>query len=259
MKNLSQLQLKDETLDSFYHGKVLVLQKKRGYRFSVDAPLLADFIETKEGEEILEIGGGCGIISLLLSLKPFKHLICLEIQASLADLARRNVMLNHLEERITVVEGDIRFFQPGRKFDVIFSNPPYFKSKTGIIGQNRERALARHEVTVKAEDIVKKMGELLKAEGRGYLIYPMKRYDEIMKLLRQERLKIWRERLVLSKADRPPKFFMVEFGLIDKPKIEMPPLILFNSKGEYTVEAKRIFAGQSSYNLEKERRGENLA
>ncbi|MCX7975281.1 MAG: methyltransferase [Candidatus Aminicenantes bacterium] len=259
MKEINWLKEKDETLDSFYHGKVLILQKKKGYRFSVDAPLLADFIETKEGEELLEIGGGCGVISLLLSLKSFKHITCLEIQPSLADLARRNVVLNQLEGRITVVEGDIRVYQPEKKFDVIFSNPPYFQTETGFIGHNQERALARHEVTVQASDIIKKMAELLKSKGRIYLIYPIKRYDEIIALLKQHGFSIWRLRFVLPKADRPPRFFMVEAGLVEKPKIEMPPLILFDSNGQYTAEAKRIFAGGEISVLGKEKRGEGLA
>jgi tRNA1(Val) A37 N6-methylase TrmN6 len=97
MKQRSQLKGEDETLDSFYRGSILVLQKKEGYRFSVDAPLLADFVKTKRSDEILELGAGNGIISLLLSIKPFKHITAVEIQGSLADMARRNVKLNNLE------------------------------------------------------------------------------------------------------------------------------------------------------------------
>ena len=101
----------DETLDSFYLGRILVLQKKRRYRFSVDAPLLADFIKTKASEELLELGTGNGIVSLLLSIKPFQHITAVEIQESLADLARRNVFLNNLEGKITIIQEDLRNFR----------------------------------------------------------------------------------------------------------------------------------------------------
>lgn len=243
MESLLCFKREDETLDSFYHGKILILQKKKGYRFSVDAPILADFIETKENEELLEIGAGCGIISLLLSLKPFKHITCLEIQSSLADLARRNVFLNRLKDKITVIAGDIKFYQPGKKFDVIFANPPYFKLKSGLLGRCKERTIARHEIALNALELIKKIVEFLKTEGRCCLIYPFSRYKEIMKLLAKHGLKIWRERLVLSKIDRPPRFFLIEAGFIEKPKKEIPTLILFGPDGQYKAEAKKIFAG----------------
>ena len=124
MTNPADLRRDDETLDAFYHGRVRVLQKKKGYRFSVDAPLLADFIRTRADDEALDLGTGSGIISLLLSVKPFRRIAALEIQAGLADLARRNVEINGLGDRIEVVEGDLRAYEPGRRFDLIFSNPP---------------------------------------------------------------------------------------------------------------------------------------
>jgi len=254
---LAWLKRDDETLDTFFHGRILVLQKKKGYRFSVDAPVLADFIETQEGEEVLEIGGGCGIISMLLSEKPFRHLTCLEIQPALAELARRNVRLNRLEERITVIEGDIRFYQPGKKFAVVFSNPPYFRVRSGWLGHNEERAIARHETMVTARDIMEKTAELLEAEGRSYFIYPINRYQEIMGLIKQYGLKPWRQRLVLPKTDRPPRFFLVEAGFLDQPTKEMPPLILFGPDGMYSAEAKRIFAGERLKGSEVENQGEN--
>jgi tRNA1(Val) A37 N6-methylase TrmN6 len=259
MKNCFRLKREDETLDSFYHGRILVLQKRKGYRFSVDAPILADFIETREGEELLEIGGGCGIISLLLSLKPWKHITCLEIQPSLADLARRNVALNQLEGKITVVEADIRDYRPGKKFDVIFSNPPYFRLRSGWLGRCEERALARHEISVRASEVMEKMVEWLKPEGRGYLIYPINRYKEIMELLARHGLKTWRLRLVFSKVDRPPRFFLVEAGRLEKPMMAMPPLILFEPEGHYTEEAKRIFAGPEAGLTGNAKRGESRA
>lgn len=259
MENLLWLKREDETLDSFYHGQILVLQKKKGYRFSVDAPLLADFIQTKDNEELLEIGGGCGIISLLLSLKPFKHITCLEIQPSLADLARRNVVLNRLEDKITVIEADIRFYQPGKKFDVIFANPPYFKLKSGWLGSSEEKVIARHEIALQAPEIIEKIVELLKPEGRCCLIYPINRYKEIIKLITEHGLKIWRERLVLSKIDRPPRFFLVEAGFLEKPKEEMSALILFGPDGKYTAEAKRIFAGPKIKITPDEKRRESCA
>jgi len=131
-----------ETLDAFYHGRIRVRQGKKGYRFSVDAPLLADFVRTREEDEGLEIGTGSGIIALLLSVKPFRRITALEIQAGLADLARRNVELNGLGGRIEVVEADLRTFEPGRTFDLIFSNPPYIRKATGFLGASAEKSAA---------------------------------------------------------------------------------------------------------------------
>ncbi|MGB9893857.1 MAG: tRNA1(Val) (adenine(37)-N6)-methyltransferase, partial [Candidatus Saccharicenans sp.] len=132
----------DESLDTFYRGRILVLQRKNGFRFSVDAPLLADFIRTKESDELMEIGTGCGIVSLLLSLKPFRHIVALEVQPALAELARRNVMLNNLDGRITILQKDFREYSPYRKFDVIFSNPPYIRRQTGFLSPSEEKNIA---------------------------------------------------------------------------------------------------------------------
>ena len=122
---------KDETLDSFYLGRVLVLQKKRGYRFSVDAPLLADFIQTKESDELLELGTGNGIISLLLSIKPFKHITAVEIQESLTDLALRNVRLNSLRIKLAL-SGKIYFISSRSKSLILFFPIPLISKRTKV-------------------------------------------------------------------------------------------------------------------------------
>jgi tRNA1(Val) A37 N6-methylase TrmN6 len=127
MKTGSPLPGAGETLDSFYHGRILLLQRKGGYRFSVDAPLLAGFIRTRPGDRLLELGAGNGVISLLLSRKPFRRIVCLEVQPGLAELARRNVALNRLKKKIHIQEMDFRDFRPRVKFDLVFSNPPYIK------------------------------------------------------------------------------------------------------------------------------------
>jgi len=98
----SKMKGNNETQDTFYHGRISILQKKKGFRFSIDAPLLADFIRTKQSDELLELGAGNGVISLLLSIKPFKHITALEIQKSLFDLAKRSIRLNQLEHKITI-------------------------------------------------------------------------------------------------------------------------------------------------------------
>src|SRR4030065_2094841 len=125
----------DETLDTFYRGRIRVLQKKEGVRFSVHAPLLADFIRTRTGDEALDLGMGSGIIPLLLSVKPFGRIVGLEIQEGLADLARRNVDPNGLGDRVEVVRADLRTYEPGRRFDLICSHPAYIRKATGLLSR----------------------------------------------------------------------------------------------------------------------------
>jgi len=234
----------DETLDSFYHGRVLLLQKKRGYRFSVDAPLLADFIRTRPEDWLLELGAGNGIISLLLSRKPFRRIVCLEVQPSLADLARRNIALNRLQKKIVVLEQDLRAFRPEEKFDLVFSNPPYIKSRGGHLSVSDEKSIAKHEIKGDIFDIMQAAGGVLKQDGRACFIYPVKRRGDFDRATEEFGLKVETLRFVHSRAGTPARWFLAECRF-DAPSIKvLPPLWVYEETGEYTPEMKAIFAGE---------------
>ena len=254
------LRLDGETLDTFYHGRVSVIQKKKGYRFSVDAPLLADFIRIRAGDEALDLGTGSGIISLLLSVKPFRRIVALEIQEGLADLARRNVELNGLGDRIEVVCADLRTFEPGRRFDLIFSNPPYIRKATGFLSRSEEKSAAKHELHGDIEDIMEKTAAWLEPGGCACFVYPEKRRADFARAADRRGFRIRRFRQVLPRASAPANLFLVELGLSGglgpaagdiaaartagggDPEV-MPPLILFSPDGKYTDEAEAVFSG----------------
>ncbi len=245
MKVIRPPKLEDETLDSFFHGRIHVLQKKEGYRFSVDAALLADFIQTKSSDRCLELGTGCGIISLLLSIKPFFHITAIEIQEPLADLAIRNVSLNRLEDRICIIHTDLRCFHPGHKFDVIFSNPPYVKARTGHLSVSPEKSIAKHELKCDILGIMQKTEELLKKEGRAYFIFTAKREQEFDQAVERSRMMIKTKRFVHPHKDGRPNFFLTECGFLNVEKKILKPLVLFDAQRNYTPEVRDIFAGRS--------------
>ncbi len=240
-----------ETLDAFYRGRIRIVQSKKGYRFSVDAPLLADFIRTRPGDEALEIGTGNGVISLLLSVKPFKRITAVEIQEGLARLAERNVGLNGLGGRIEVVRADLRTYDPGRTFDLIFSNPPYIKASAGFLSASAERSAAKHELHGGIGDVLGKTAEWLAPEGRACFVYPEKRRADFMAAAGKSGLAVNRLRFVHPRAGEPPNLFLIELGCAARDKSVggawepeiMPPLILFGPDGKYTAEAETIFAG----------------
>ena len=258
-----------ETLDSFYHGRIQVFQKKEGFRFSIDAPLLADFIRIEEADECLELGTGSGIISILLSFKPFKHITALEIQPQMAEISRKNVKLNGLEKRVEVLNQDFRTYSPKGKFDVVFSNPPYIKRGKGHLSQSSEKSIAKHEIECSLTDILDRTTACLKSTGRAYFIYPALRYDEFLETASDRGLHISTLRYVHSYKDQPPSFFLAELKMgtgcfseekdacphfgntlraphFKKPDSLLEPcrLILYNTDGSWSPEARAIFAGR---------------
>ncbi|UCE43045.1 MAG: methyltransferase [Candidatus Aminicenantes bacterium] len=245
MKKANPQKGKDETQDTFYHGRILVYQKKEGYRFAVDAPLLADFIQTKDKDKCLELGTGCGIISLLLSVKPFMHITALEIQESLAGLAKRNVQLNHLDKRICVIHVDFFDFLPPHKFDVVFSNPPYIKKQTGRMSATSEKWVAKHEVKCDILGIMQKTSALLKKNGRAYFIFTAKRKLEFTQAVDKAGLDVQMERLVYPREGGAPNFLLSQCGFPPCQKRILSPLFLFDDLGKYTPEAEEIFSGRT--------------
>ncbi len=235
----------EETLDSFYHGRIHILQKKRGYRFSIDAPLLADFIQPGPADELLELGAGVGVISLLLSLKPFRRIVCLEIQPALAELARRNIRLNGLEEKITVLEQDLRAFVPEEKFDIVFSNPPHIRSRSGQLSRSEEKSVAKHEILCSISDIMSATRTCLKPEGRAYFIYPAGRRTDFDEAAVKNGLRLRAVRHVHPACGRPPRWFLAECGFEAAAAIVRPPLFVYDERGRYTEEMNRIFSGGS--------------
>jgi len=221
----------DETLDSFFNGKLKILQKKEGYRFSIDAVLLSQFVKIRKDEKVIDLGTGCGILPLLLSQMAKASLfVGVEVQKSLAECAVKNVALNHLEAYLSILHLDFRqlktSFPPG-SFNVVVSNPPYRKYRTGRINPSMEKSIARHEIKATLNDLVSIASYLLPNKGRGYFIFPASRIVDLLVTLRTNDLEPKRLQLIYPCIGESAKFFLVES--IKSSGIEMdimPPLIL---------------------------------
>jgi tRNA1Val (adenine37-N6)-methyltransferase len=221
----------DETLDMFFNGKLKILQKKKGYRFSVDALLLSQFIKIQRNEKAIDLGTGCGILPLLLSHTTKAHsFVAVEIQKGLAELAKTNVRLNHLGNQVSILCMDFRklkdLFPPGC-FDVVFSNPPYRKYQTGRVNPTLEKAIARHEMKGTLRELISIASYLLPSKGRCYLIYSVSRIVDLLLVLRSRRLEPKRLQLVYPRFNEEAKFVLVESVKASGVELKvMQPLIL---------------------------------
>jgi tRNA1Val (adenine37-N6)-methyltransferase len=221
----------DETLDTFFNGKLQIIQKKKGYRFSMDAVLLSQFIKIRKNERVMDLGTGCGILPLLLSHTTKAHsFVGVEIQKGLAECAEKNVVLNHLEDRISILMQDFRelkeIFPPG-SFDVVLSNPPYRKYRTGRINPSIEKAIARHEIKGTLEDLISIASYLLPPKGRCYTIFPALRTVDLLMALRDGQLEPKRLQFVHPRIGEEAKFILTESIKTSGVELKlMEPLIL---------------------------------
>ena len=170
---------KEYTEDSLFDGRIRCLQHRRGYRFSVDAVLLGNFIQPRPGDRILDLGCGCAIIPLILAYRwPKVSITGLEIQPPLAVLANKNVALNNWQDRIEIVSGDLKeigkHIKPG-SFDWVVSNPPYRRPGSGRVNPGVEQALARHEQSADLASVTKAANWAVRKRGRVTFIYPASR------------------------------------------------------------------------------------
>jgi len=168
----------------------------------------------------------------------------LEIQERLARMAQKNVHLNHLEDRIFVVQADLMNFSSRQKFQVVFANPPYWRAAQGHLSPEEERAIAKHEVKCDIMGIMSKAAELLESQGRAYFVYPYRRQEEFGTALERAGLKLKKLQLVYPRPGQPPRFFLAECSFLMGRREDLPPIFLLDEKGRITPEAAKIYAGR---------------
>lgn len=235
-----------ERIDELQRNGYRIIQNEKLFCFGMDAVLLSGFAKVKEGERVLDLGTGTGIIPILLAAKTAgKHFTGLEISGTSVDMARRSVALNGLEERLEIVRGDIKeageLFAPA-SFDVVTSNPPYMIGQHGLVNPDVEKAAARHEILCTFEDVVRAAAKLVKSGGRFYLVHRPFRLAEIIRTLSDYHLEPKRMQLVYPYADREPNMVLIEAVRGGKPRMTVEkPLIVYERPGVYCREITELY------------------
>ena len=236
---------KNERLDDLQNGYML-FQNPKQFCFGIDAVLLAWFAKAKPGERVLDMGTGTGIVPILMKARyPKGYFTGLEIQEESAELARRSVAYNKLEQDIDIVTGDIKEAGAvfgGASFDVVTTNPPYMIGSHGLTGENSAKAIARHELLCNLDDVVKAAADSLKVHGRFFMVHRPKRLVQIFDSMTSHGLEPKRIRMVHPYDDKAANMVLIEAVKGGKPQLDVePPLIVYNHDGSYTQELLKMY------------------
>ncbi len=235
-----------ERIDDLMRNGYRIIQDSGSFCFGIDAVLLSDFARVEEDETCLDLGCGNGILPILLAAKtPGRQFTGLEILPSGVDLARRSVALNRLEDRIRIVEGDIRDASNlfgASSFDVIVTNPPYLADDSGPVGEDGERAAARHETLCSLKDVLRESAKILVRGGHFFMVHRPARLAEILAGMAGCGIEPKRMRLVYPYEDRAANLVLLEGVRGGKPSLRAErPLIVYRAPGVYTDEILAIY------------------
>lgn len=235
-----------ERVDNLQRNGYQIIQNSEKFCFGMDAVLLSGFARAKEGDRVLDMGTGTGIIPILMEAKtPAEKLVGLEIQPESADMAKRSVALNHLEHKIQIVEGDIKEAAAvfgAASFDVVTCNPPYMIGKHGIQNPDGPKAIARHEVLCTLEDVVSQAARVLKPGGHFYMVHRPFRLAEIITVMTKYRLEPKRMQLVYPFVDKEPNMVLIEGVRGGRSRMQVEkPLIVYKEPGVYMPEIYEVY------------------
>ena len=236
----------DERLDDLQRNGYQIIQKKNGFCFGMDAVLLSGFARVKQGEKAIDLGTGTGIIPILLEAKyEGEHYTGLEIQDEMADMAARSGALNHLEEKVSIVKGDIkeasRLFGAA-SFDVVTSNPPYMNDAHGLKNPDLPKAISRHEVLCTLDDVTREAARLLRPGGRFYMVHRPHRLIEIITALTKYKLEPKRMKMVHPFVEKDANMVLIEAVRGGKSMIKVEaPIVVYQEPGVYTQEIYDIY------------------
>jgi tRNA1Val (adenine37-N6)-methyltransferase len=234
------------TRDSLFSGNLLIYQEQKGYRFSIDAVLLAGLAGVRPGDRIVELGTGCGVVLLILAFRGLgESLLGVEIQPELFALAERNAQENALDGRVRFLQGDFREISrllPPRCCDMVISNPPYRRLSAGRVNPDKQRAIARHELVARLTDVFKAADHLLEDGGRLGLIYPAPRLGNLLATARETGFSPKELTVIHSDPSSPARLVYVQCTKRGGEELHIsPPFFIYERAGEYSPGMKRLY------------------
>ena len=237
----------NERTDDLEINGLKIVQNEKWFCFGVDAVLLSDFAKKmKKGAKLLDLGTGTAILPILLSAKTdFEKAVGVEVQEELCKMARKSVMLNGLENRIEILCKNIKELNENfekNTFDVVITNPPYKKERSGIINENIQKVISRHEIEANLEDFIKISFDLLKDKGEFYMVHHPERLTDILFYMRKYKIEPKNLKFVFSRQNKIPKLVLIKGVKNAKAFLNVEPnLYIYDDNGNYTDEFLKIY------------------
>lgn len=243
-----EIKLKEnERIDDLEFKGYKIIQNSTGFCFGIDAVLLSDFAKNiKKDAKVMDLGTGTGILPILLCGKSkLKKIVGVEIQEEVADMAKRSVELNSLQDKITILNENILNLDKiydKESLDVIVTNPPYKKLNTGLKNQNEKKIISRHELTASLEDFIKISKSLLKDKGEFYMVHRPERLVDIIYLMRKYKIEPKQIKFVAPNKNKAPNLVLIK-GIKNANEFLKFENILYvyNEDGSYTDEILKIY------------------
>lgn len=235
-----------EIIDTLKNG-YKIIQNSEMFKFGIDAVLLSHFAfnQIRNNEKIIDLGTGNGIIPLLLAKSRAKNITGLEIQAENVKMAKKSIELNQLEEKINIVQGDIKLVSENfskHSFDSVLTNPPYMINNHGKQNPNDAKLIARHEVLCNLEDIISAADFLLKPNGKFFMIHKAFRLPEIFNSMINHKIEPKRMQMILPFVDKEANLVLIEGRKNGNPRLQIEKnLIVYEKPGNYTKMIEDIY------------------
>ncbi|MFV0249803.1 MAG: tRNA1(Val) (adenine(37)-N6)-methyltransferase [Bacilli bacterium] len=230
------------------YDNVKIYQNSSMFNFSLDSILLANFVKVnKKSKRILDIGCGNGVMPLILATKYDCKIDAIEIQEEACILAKKSVEINNLNDKINIINEDIKLYTDtceSDTYDIIVCNPPYFKvNEVSKKNDSKYKIIARHEVNLNVEDVIKVSKKLLKNNGNLAIVHRPERLIEIICLMKENNIEPKKIQFVYPKKNKESNILLIEGCKNGNPGIKiLPPIFAHAEDGEYTQEIKKYFS-----------------